>query len=187
MMRTLTDRPGLYDPAYEHDACGVGFVADATGAAGRRALVGALRALDNLAHRGAVGADARTSDGAGILTQVPNRFLCAILPELAGQPVPPLGDLAAGTIFLARADTTAPARGRAMIEAALAAQKKPFLDSHEVGHQHQHVVDALRRGDGRGARDEVVHHLTLSRDRMIAILRAKREGGLRDPLLESQR
>jgi DNA-binding GntR family transcriptional regulator len=69
----------------------------------------------------------------------------------------------------------------------LAAQEKPFLDSHEVGHQHQHVVDALRRGDGRGARDEVVHHLTLSRDRMIAVLRAKREGGLRDPLLESQR
>src|SRR3712207_7258275 len=43
------------------------------------------------------------------------------------------------------------------------------LDSNEVGHQHQHVVDALRRGDGRGARDEVVHHLTLSRDRMIAV------------------
>src|ERR687893_809231 len=42
MMRTLPDRPGLYDPAYEHDACGVGFVADTTGAAGRRALVGVL-------------------------------------------------------------------------------------------------------------------------------------------------
>src|SRR5215210_9363993 len=100
MMRTLPYQPGLYDPAYEHDACGVGFVADTTGAAGRRALVGALRALDNLAHRGAVGADARTSDGAGILTQVPNGFLCTVLPELAGEETPPLGDLALGTIFL---------------------------------------------------------------------------------------
>ena len=68
----------------------------------------------------------------------------------------------------------------------LAAQEKPFLDSREVGLQHQHVVDALRRGDGRAARDELVHHLGLSRDRMIAVLRAKREGGLRDPLLESR-
>src|SRR4051812_37735501 len=81
---------GLYNPAYEHDACGVGFVADVSGVPSRRALIAALRALDNLAHRGAVGADARTSDGAGILTQVPNGFLCTVLPELAGEPVPPL-------------------------------------------------------------------------------------------------
>src|SRR6266536_1843494 len=52
MRSTAPDaRRGLYDPAYEHDACGVGFVADVTGAAGTRALAGALRALDNLTHR----------------------------------------------------------------------------------------------------------------------------------------
>src|ERR687893_2280295 len=122
MMRTLLDQPGLYDPAYEHDACGVGFVADTTGAAGRRALVGALRALDNLAHRGAVGADARTSDGAGILTQVPARFFGAVVPALAGRaPLGP-GELAVGVLFLPRDDAAAVARCRALVEEALAGQ-----------------------------------------------------------------
>jgi glutamate synthase domain-containing protein 2/glutamate synthase domain-containing protein 1/glutamate synthase domain-containing protein 3 len=114
---------GLYNPAYEHDACGVGFVADISGVPSRRALTAALRALDNLAHRGAVGADARTSDGAGILTQVPNGFLCTVLPELAGETAPPLGDLALGTIFLSRTDGSAGARSRSIFEAALVGQK----------------------------------------------------------------
>jgi glutamate synthase domain-containing protein 1 len=95
-------REGLYDPAYEHDACGVGFVADVTGAAGGRALPRALRALDNLAHRGAVGADARTSDGAGVLTQIPTGLFAATVPALAGRPAPALGDLAVGVFFLPR-------------------------------------------------------------------------------------
>ncbi|MFN8513659.1 MAG: hypothetical protein U0841_13945 [Chloroflexia bacterium] len=94
-LRAKNDEDGLYRSAYEHDACGVGFVADVSGKAGRRALVAALRALDHLVHRGAIGADARTSDGAGMLTQVPNRFLCAVVPELGGRPTPPLGELAA--------------------------------------------------------------------------------------------
>lgn len=123
---------GLYNPAYEHDACGVGFVADMSGQPGRRALVGALRALDNLVHRGAVGADARTSDGAGILTQVPNRFLCATLPALAGRPVPPLGDLAVGTIFLSRTDEGAAAHCRTLLDAALARRGLPVVAWRDV-------------------------------------------------------
>ena len=121
-LRQAQSLTGLYNPLYEHDACGMGFVADIGGAPGRRALTAALRALDNLAHRGAVGADARTSDGAGILTQVPNRFLCAQLPELAEETVPPLGDLALGTLFIARDDAAALAACRASFEVALAAQ-----------------------------------------------------------------
>ncbi|MGN6809283.1 MAG: glutamate synthase large subunit, partial [Thermomicrobiales bacterium] len=122
---------GLYNPAFEHDACGVGFVADISGAVSRRPLVAALRALDNLTHRGAVGADARTSDGAGILTQVPVGFLAATLPALAGQ-TPALGDIAAGTIFLPRADGAAAEHGRAIVETALGGQAIPVLGWREV-------------------------------------------------------
>ncbi len=59
-------RAPLYDPRFEHDACGVGFVADAGGRNGRRVLPVALRGLAALAHRGAFGADGESSDGAGV-------------------------------------------------------------------------------------------------------------------------
>jgi glutamate synthase (NADPH/NADH) large chain/glutamate synthase (ferredoxin) len=130
-LRAKHDEDGLYRSAYEHDACGVGFVADVSGKAGRRALVSALRALDHLVHRGAIGADARTSDGAGMLTQVPNRFLCAVIPALAGRPTPPLGDLAAGNLFI-QGDDAATARIRALVEAGLASQGLALLGWRDV-------------------------------------------------------
>ncbi len=68
---------GLYDPAFEHDACGVAFVARLDGARSHKAIAQALRALENLEHRGAAGADAETGDGAGILVQLPDSFLRA--------------------------------------------------------------------------------------------------------------
>jgi glutamate synthase (NADPH/NADH) large chain len=76
---------GLYDPAYEHDACGVAFVATLRGQAGRDIVDLGLTALKNLEHRGAVGAETETGDGAGILTQIPHAFFAATtdfdLPE----------------------------------------------------------------------------------------------------------
>ncbi|MFM8382239.1 MAG: hypothetical protein ACKOA6_09635, partial [Actinomycetota bacterium] len=66
---------GLYDPRFEHDACGVSFVADMHGRASRSIVQLGLGALCNMEHRGATGADADTGDGAGILMQMPDRFL----------------------------------------------------------------------------------------------------------------
>ena len=66
---------GLYDPRFEHDACGVSFVANLKGQASRSIVAMGLGALCNLQHRGATGAEADTGDGAGILIQVPDRFL----------------------------------------------------------------------------------------------------------------
>ena len=66
---------GLYDPSFEHDACGVAFVATLRGHAGRDIVDKGLTALKNLEHRGAVGAETETGDGAGILTQIPHAFL----------------------------------------------------------------------------------------------------------------
>jgi len=71
---------GLYDPAYEHDACGVGLVARLDNQPTHEVIRLAVRALECLEHRGATGADAATGDGAGILVQVPDRFLRSVVP-----------------------------------------------------------------------------------------------------------
>ncbi|GEN79066.1 glutamate synthase large subunit [Actinotalea fermentans] len=87
---------GLYDPTAEHDACGVAFVATLRGTPGRDVVDAALTALANLDHRGAVGAEADTGDGAGILTQIPDAFLRDVVD--ADLPAP--GRYAVGLVFL---------------------------------------------------------------------------------------
>jgi glutamate synthase (NADPH/NADH) large chain len=86
---------GLYDPQFEHDACGVGFVADLSGRGGHEVVVRALRVLCNLDHRGAKGGDPGTGDGAGILTQIPDEFFRAA----CGFALPEAGAYAAGMAF----------------------------------------------------------------------------------------
>ena len=86
---------GLYDPRFEHDACGVGFVADLSGRGGHDVVARALRVLCNLEHRGAQGGDPGTGDGAGILTQIPDEFFRAS----CGFELPETGAYAAGMAF----------------------------------------------------------------------------------------
>jgi glutamate synthase (NADPH/NADH) large chain len=92
---------GLYDPAYEHDSCGVGFVVDIKGRKSHAIVRKALQVLINLLHRGACGCEPNTGDGAGILVQMPDRFLRR---ECAGQglALPPVGEYGAGLVFLPR-------------------------------------------------------------------------------------
>src|SRR2546422_10185223 len=89
---------GLYDPAHEHDACGVGFVVDIKGRRSHAILQQALQVLKNLQHRGACGCEANTGDGAGVLIQVPDTFLRKVAPA----PLPPAGDYGVGLVFLPR-------------------------------------------------------------------------------------
>ena len=70
---------GLYDPTYEHDACGVGLVADLSGKRTHSTVAQALTVLRHLDHRGAKGSDPDTGDGAGILTQLPDTFFRAVV------------------------------------------------------------------------------------------------------------
>jgi glutamate synthase (NADPH) large chain len=90
---------GLYSPEHEHDACGVGFVAHIKGLKAHAIVAQGLKILENLDHRGAVGADALMGDGAGILIQIPDDFFRA---EMAAQGValPPPGEYGVGMIFL---------------------------------------------------------------------------------------
>ncbi|MGH3829588.1 MAG: glutamate synthase central domain-containing protein, partial [Pseudonocardiaceae bacterium] len=87
---------GLYDPAYEHDACGVAFVADLTGGRTHSTVQKALTALRNLEHRGARGGEPDTGDGAGILFQVPDGFFREVVDFELSEP----GQYAVGTAFL---------------------------------------------------------------------------------------
>jgi glutamate synthase (NADPH) large chain len=92
---------GLYDPRHEHDACGVGFVVDIQGRRSHRIVRQALEVLINLQHRGACGCEVNTGDGAGILVQMPDRFLRREGDRL-GVALPPAGDYGAGLVFLPR-------------------------------------------------------------------------------------
>src|ERR1700722_11601579 len=110
---------GLYDPGYEHDACGVGMVADLHGRPDHDIVDKGLTVLERLAHRGASGAEVSTGDGAGILVQVPHRFLVGAA-EAAGFSLPAPGTYAVGLAFLPEGDDAAKAK---KVVEALAAEE----------------------------------------------------------------
>ncbi len=97
--RSLPHREGLYDPLFEHDACGVGFVVNIKGARSHDIVASALKVLDNLTHRGACGCDPTTGDGAGILLQIPHEFFSREAERL-GFDLPGTGEYAVGQVFL---------------------------------------------------------------------------------------
>ncbi len=86
---------GLYQPEYEHDACGVGMIVDIHGNKSHELVDAALKVLENMKHRGAEGADNKTGDGAGIMLQIPHEFIL-----LQGIPVPEKGKYGTGLVFL---------------------------------------------------------------------------------------
>src|SRR6516225_7300422 len=90
---------GLFDPTLEKDSCGVGFIADIKGRKSHKIIEDALTILLNLEHRGAVGADPRAGDGAGILVQTPHKFLAKKAAAL-GIKLPPPGHYAVGALFM---------------------------------------------------------------------------------------
>src|SRR5262245_49377145 len=92
---------GLYDPALEKDSCGVGFIADIKGRKSHKIVDDALAILCNLEHRGAVGADPRAGDGAGILVQIPHKFFAKAANKL-GFKLPHPGEYAVGSLFMPR-------------------------------------------------------------------------------------
>ncbi len=121
---------GLYDPRLEHDACGVSFVAHIKGVASHDLVLTGLVALTNLAHRGATGAEPDTGDGAGVLVQVPDRFLRAALAE-QGVELPPAGRYAVGLGFLP-ADSIAAEKSQAAIENIVADEGLAVLAWRDV-------------------------------------------------------
>ncbi len=96
----LPPAQGLYDPRFEHDACGVGFLANIKGAKSHEIIARGLKILCNLTHRGAAGADPNDGDGAGILIQIPD----ALYRAVSGLELPATGEYGTGILFLPRAE-----------------------------------------------------------------------------------
>ncbi|HEX9309646.1 MAG TPA: glutamate synthase central domain-containing protein, partial [Gemmatimonadaceae bacterium] len=141
----MTGKQGLYDPAYEHDACGIGFVAHIHGVRSRDVVEKSLQLLVNLSHRSAVAADSCTGDGAGILLQLPHTFLRRVSGAV-GVSLPDAGSYGVGMVFLPsrRADRLACER---IVEAVVADEGCTVLGWRDVP-----VDDAVLSGPTRRAR-----------------------------------
>ncbi len=158
---------GLYDPRNEHDACGLGFVVDLKGRQSHKLVRDGLKALENLDHRGACGWEDNTGDGAGILIQIPDRFLRESF--LAGQcrtlgiAEPAAGEYGVGAFFASQ-DPEQQTFGMALFEKIVAQEGQTFLgwrrlvtDNSPLGQGARSVEPAIFHGfvgRGPGSADE---------------------------------
>ncbi len=148
---------GLYDPAYEHDACGVAFVARLDGTASHETVRRAAVALENLEHRGAAGADALTGDGAGMLIQLPHRFL----GDAFGHSLPAPGAYGIAMCFLPR-DEARRAELEALLERTVEQEGQRVLGWRDV------PVDPAHVGAVAGSVAPVVRQLAIGASDALA-------------------
>ncbi len=138
----MPEQQGLYDPANEHDACGVGFIAHIKGKKSHHIVQQGLQILRNLTHRGATGYDPKLGDGAGILIQLPDAFLRKEAARL-GITLPAVGDYACGMVFLPQSEN-----GRLACESAMARiileEGQQFLGWRDVPRDNSDIADAAR-------------------------------------------
>ena len=138
-------KQGLYDPRFERDSCGVGFVVNVDGTRSHLIVRQGLEVLSSLAHRGACGCDPETGDGAGALIQIPHEFLkrdCRVL----GLQLPPPGDYGLGMVFLPR-ETEARARLERVMEEVVEAEGQHLLGWRDVPVDSQAIGSLARESE----------------------------------------
>ena len=143
--RSMMKKQGLYDPQFEHDACGVGFVCNIDGIRTNTIIQQGLTVLEHLTHRGATGSDPLTGDGAGILLQIPHEFFKKVCPE-AGITLPERGRYGAGLIFLPQNAKERAACEKAF-KAVVAAEGAAFLGFRDVPVANEHIGQVARRSE----------------------------------------
>ena len=134
---------GLYDPAHEHDACGVGFVANIRGKKSHTIVQQGLQILKNLAHRGAVGADPKASDGAGVLIQIPDKLFREDMAK-RGAKLPPIGQYGVGMVFLPR-DPASRFACEYEIERAIKDEQQVLLGWRDVPRDNSGLAESGKR------------------------------------------
>lgn len=153
----LPPKQGLYDPQFEHDACGVGFVCNIKGAKSNQIIRQGLEVLKRLSHRGATGADPLTGDGAGILLQMPDAFFRKAAKKI-GILLPPESFYGTGLIFLPP-DQEDRRICKEIFEQAIAQQKLEVLGWRDV------PVDTAGIGEGAKSSQPVFEQIFIARDR----------------------
>ena len=138
----LPKKEGLYNPEFEHDACGVGFVAHLKGDASHDIVQKGLTLLTNLEHRGAVGAEKNSGDGAGILTQMPDKFLRRVLKE-DGIDLPEFGHYGVGVVFLPK-DPQAYAECKTIVENCIEELGQEFMYWRRVPTANESLGDTVK-------------------------------------------
>jgi glutamate synthase (NADPH) large chain len=138
----MPPKQGLYDPQFEHDACGVGFVVDIAGRKSNEIVRRSLQVLVNLQHRGAKGCEANTGDGAGILIQIPHDFLKAECKKL-GIGLPSPGNYGVGSVFLPR-DSYTQRWCKEIVEAAITRAGQKVLGWRDVPTNNEPIGDSAK-------------------------------------------
>ncbi|WP_313951693.1 glutamate synthase large subunit [Accumulibacter sp.] len=159
---TIPERQGLYDPANEHDACGVGFVAHIRGKKSHSIIEQGLLILNNLDHRGAVGADPLMGDGAGILIQIPDALFREEMAE-KGVRLPPAGDYGVGMVFLPK-ESASRLACQEEIERAVRAEGQVVLGWRDVPVDHSLPMSPVVR-----AREPVIRQIFIGRGADIMV------------------
>ena len=142
MFSALPPKQGLYDPQFEHDACGVGFVVDIAGRKSNDIVRRSLQVLVNLQHRGAKGCEANTGDGAGILLQIPHEFLKEECKKL-GFGLPSPGSYGVGMVCLPR-DAYSQRWCKEIIEAAIRRAGQQLLGWRDVPTNNEPIGDSAK-------------------------------------------
>src|SRR5438093_96775 len=132
--RCIHQTEGLYNPQYEHDSCGVGFIVRLDGEKSHKIIRDGIVALNNLSHRGACGCEVNTGDGAGVLIQLPDEFFRKVCPS-RGIDLPERGRYGAGILFMPK-DASA-AAGKALFERIVAEEGQRFLGWRPVPTDHR--------------------------------------------------
>jgi glutamate synthase (NADPH/NADH) large chain len=133
---------GLYDPSFEHDACGIGFVAHIKGCKSHQIILDALTILESMEHRGACGCENNTGDGAGILIQTPHAFLYDECLK-QGIRLPAYGKYGVGMVFLPK-EKRAREACRGIIEQAAERLEIPILGYREVPVDNSHIGETAK-------------------------------------------
>jgi glutamate synthase domain-containing protein 2/glutamate synthase domain-containing protein 1/glutamate synthase domain-containing protein 3 len=173
-------REGLYDPRYEHDSCGVGFVVDIQGRRSHRIVSQALTVLKNLLHRGACGCEANTGDGAGILLQVPHAFLARECAKL-GFNLPATKDYGVGMVCLP-ADADQRAHCQTIFDRIVQEEAQVVLGWRDVPTDDSPIGETARRNEpvfrqifiGRGAGIKDAAHF----ERILFLIRKRAENAI---------
>ncbi|MHB8521338.1 MAG: glutamate synthase large subunit [Limisphaerales bacterium] len=177
----LPPRQGLYDPWFEHEACGVGFVVNIKGRKSHTIVQQALQALRNLDHRGACGCEANTGDGAGILIQTPHAFLKEAT-RAAGFALPSPGEYSVGMVFLPR-DPAQRAECERLFEAIVVEESQRVLGWRTVP-THNASLGATAKAAEPFVRQVFIGRATkfaddLAFERKLYVIRKRAENAIR--------